>query len=94
MASSSLDRIHSLNAVIEVMDDDIDQARAELGMLEHIDDDVQRDAAVTEHAEDRQDARMTASDVARMTKHITRLERKREKTVQKRDAALAKLQAG
>ena len=94
MARSALEKIHSLNAVIDSLDDDIEQARAELGMLEHINDDVQRDAAVSDHAEDRQDARMTASDVARMKRHIDRLLDKRAKTVNKRDKALAKLQAG
>ncbi len=94
MARSALDKIHALNAMIESLDGDIEQARAELGMLEHIDADTQRDAAVTEHAEDRQDARMTASDVARITKHIDKLLSKRAKTTRKRDASLAKLQAG
>jgi hypothetical protein len=94
MARSPLDKIHSLNAVIESLDGDIDQVRAELGMLEHIDDDAQRDAAVSEHAEDRQDARMTASDVARMSRHIDKLEAKRAKTARKRDAAVDKLQSG
>ena len=94
MTRSALDKIHSINAIIESIDDDIDRARAELGMLEHIDDDAQRDANVTDHAEDRQDARMTASDVARMTRHIEKLLTKRARTVRKRDAALAKLSAG
>jgi hypothetical protein len=94
MARSALDKIHDLNAMIESLDGDIEQARAELGMLEHIDADAQRDAAVTEHAEDRQDARMTASDVARITNHIDRLLSKRAKTARKRDATLTKLQAG
>lgn len=93
MARSALDKISSLNAVIESIDEDVDRARAELGMLEHIDDDAQRDAAVTNHAEDRQDARMTRSDVARMTRHIDKLLTERAKAVRKRDAALAKLSA-
>jgi hypothetical protein len=94
MARSSLEKIHALSAIIEGLDGDIDQARAELGMLEHIDSDAQRDAAVTEHAEDTQDARMTASDVTRMKRHIDKLVSKRAKTARKRDATLAKLQAG
>ena len=94
MARSSLEKIHALTAIIEGLDGDIEQARAELGMLEHIDADAQRDAAVTEHAEDRQDARMTASDVTRMKRHIDKLVSKRATTVRKRDTTLAKLQAG
>lgn len=94
MARSALDRIHSLNALIAALDGDIEQARAELGMLAHIDDDAQRDAAVTEHVEDRQDARMTASDVKRMNRHIDKLEAKRAKMARKRNAEVSKLQAG
>ncbi len=94
MARSALDKIHSLNAIIEGLDADIDPAIAELGLLEHIDADAQRDAAVTVHAEERQDARMTASDVARITNHIDRLLSKRAKTARNRDANLARLQAG
>lgn len=94
MARSALDRIHSLNALIAALDGDIEQARAELGMLAHIDDDAQRDAAVTEHVEDRQDARMTASDVKRMNRHIDKIEAKRAKMARKRNAEVSKLQAG
>lgn len=94
MARSALDKIHSLNDAIKRIDADIEQARAELGMLEHIDDDAQRDAAVSDHAEDRQEARMTASDVVRMRRTIDKLIETRVKTLAKRDAALARLQAG
>ena len=94
MARSSLEKIHALTAIIEGLDGDIAQARAALGLLAPIAADAQRDAAVTEHAEDRQDARMTASDVTRMKRHIDKLVSKRATTVRKRDTTLAKLQAG
>ena len=94
MVRNALEKIHSLNAIIESLDGDIDQARAELGMLEHIDDDVRRDALVSEHAGDRQEARMTSSDVSRMNRNVEKLQAKRARFARKRDAALVKLQAG
>ena len=50
MTRSALDKIHSFNAIIEGIDGDIDQARAELGMLAHIDDERRRYALVRCHA--------------------------------------------
>lgn len=94
MARTELDKIHSLNAVIVSLEGDIEQSRAELGMLEHLNDDAQRDAVVSDHAQDRQDARMTASDVQRMGRHISKLEAKRAKTVARRDGAVDKLHSG
>jgi hypothetical protein len=94
MPRSSLDKIHAMAETIKDLDLDIEQTRAELGMLIHIDDDTQRDAAVSEHAEDRQTARMTASDVARLERHIQRLTASRSKIVAKRAKAVDKLATG
>ncbi|MDA2978314.1 MAG: hypothetical protein O3B42_00860 [Actinomycetota bacterium] len=94
MPRSSLHKIREMTETIKDLDFDIDQARAELGMLTHIDDDTQRDAAVSEHAEDRQAARMTASDVARLQRHIQQLTASRSKVVAKRAKAVDKLAAG
>lgn len=94
MARSPLDRIHALNETIKSLDSDIEQARAELGMLAHIDDDTRRDALVSDHAEDRQVARMTASDVVRIERHIRQLEANRARAVAKRARAVDKLAAG
>ena len=77
--------------------DRIDRLRAEerltdgeLGMLEHIDDDAQRDAAGGGPLE-RDDARMTASDVARFRKTLGSLRRKRRRLEEKRERLLKRL---
>ena len=58
----------------------------ELRIHEHLHDDASRDAAVSDHPFDREDARETAADVARfertladLKRRIVRLEAKREK---------------
>jgi hypothetical protein len=94
MSRSPLDKIHAMTQAIKDLDRDIDQAQAELGMLTHIDDDSQRDATVSDHAEDRQVARMTASDVVRLERHIQQLAANRSKVVAKRSKAVDKLAAG
>ena len=91
MARSPLDKIHAMSETIVDLDRTIEQARAELGMLVHIDDDAQRDALVSSHEEDRQEARMTASDVARLTRHIRTLESDRAKLIAKRAKAINKI---
>ena len=91
MARSALDRIKALTAAIEACDHDISLAEAELGMLTHIDDDARRDALVSDHAEDRQVARMTASDVKRLGRHIDKLAAERSKLVRRRAKAIDKL---
>ncbi len=91
---SLLDKIHTINDEIAQIDIDIDQARSELGMLEHLADDAARDAAVSENYEDRADARMTRSDVVRCEKRITALQRERSKLVRKRDRMVTRLQDG
>ncbi|MCL1599601.1 MAG: hypothetical protein M3094_10475 [Actinomycetia bacterium] len=91
---SLLDKIHALNDEITQIDIDIDQARSELGMLEHLADDAARDAAVSENYEDRADARMTRSDVVRCEKRIGALHRERSKLLAKRDRMVARLAGG
>ncbi len=88
---SALDRITGINAQLEILDDQIEQATNEASMLGHIDDDAQRDAAVSDGYEDRAAAKMTHSDVTRMTKQIQGLERDRAKLVRKRDRIIRKL---
>lgn len=89
---SLLDKIHAINDRVAVVDAEIEQARSELGMLEHLADDAARDAAVSENYEDRADARMTRSDVARCEKRIAALHRERTKLVRKRDRMVERLQ--
>jgi len=88
-----LDKIRSLSGHIDSMSADLIQARQEIEILRHIDDDAQRDAAVSENYDDRAAAKMTQSDIARMDKHIRDLERARAKLVAKRDKLIRKLAA-
>lgn len=57
-----LDRVRSLNERIDALHDDLIQLSQEVEMLRHIDDDAQRDAAVSDSYEDRSAAKMTHSD--------------------------------
>jgi len=88
-----LDKIRSLSSHIESLDGDLIQAREEIEILRHIDDDAQRDAAVSENYDDRAAAKVTHSDVVRMDKHIRDLERTHAKLVTKRDRLIRKLAA-
>ena len=86
-----LARIQVMNGELEALDNDIEQARLEMSMLDHIDDDAQRDAAVSGTYDDRAGAKMTHADVVRISTHIATLERSRAKIVVKRDRLVAKL---
>ena len=66
-------------------------AAEELIYHEHLNDDTQRDAAVSGSPLDRADARETASDVARFAKHVDELRRRRLKLEEKRTKLLARL---
>ena len=66
------------------------QAREELSMLEHIDDDARRDALVSGHPIDRADARQTTADVERMRRHVEDLRRRRERLERRRDRMLGR----
>lgn len=66
-------------------------ASEELIYHEHLNDDAQRDAAVSDHPIDRSDARETAGDVARFERHLVQLRGKREKLETKRQKLLDKL---
>lgn len=92
--ASELDRIAGINAQIATLDTQIEQLEAESSMLRHIDDDAQRDAAVSDKWEDRTDARRTAADVARIDKQVLRMERSRSKLIAKCDGLIRKLAAG
>lgn len=91
--ASALDRIRGINAQISALELQIDQVEVEAEILRHIDDDAQRDAAVSENYDDRAAAKMTQSDVARMDKHVRDLERAHAKLVAKRDKLIRKLAA-
>jgi hypothetical protein len=85
------ERIFRLNDEIRALRRDEELAAEELIMLQHLDDDAQRDAAVSSNPLDRADARETAGDVARMRVHIADLADDRERLERKRDHLLEKL---
>lgn len=66
-------------------------AKEELIYHEHLNDDAQRDAAVSGSPLDRSDARETASDVSRFERHLADLHAKRQKLEQKRQKLLDRL---
>lgn len=92
--ASELDRISGLSVQIAALDAQIEQVRAESSMLRHIDDDAQRDAAVSDRWDDRADARRTAADVARIDQQIVGMENSRSSLVAKRNGLISKLAAG
>lgn len=77
--------------------DEIDRLReeerltaAELDVLVHLDDDAQRDAAAGGPLE-RDDARMTAADVARFRKNLAVVNARRRHLERKRERLLKRL---
>jgi hypothetical protein len=91
--ANELERIAGINTQIAVLDGQVDQVVAERSMLRHIDDDAQRDAAVSGSYDDRAEARRTGADVVRMDKQMARMERTRAKLVASRDRLIRKLTA-
>jgi hypothetical protein len=66
-------------------------AHEELIYHQHLNDDAQRDAAVSGNPLDRADARETAGDVDRFERHLSNLRSQRERLEAKRQRLLAKL---
>ena len=85
------ERIFRLNDEIRDLKHDEELAAEELIMLQHLDDDAQRDLATYDQPMDRADAKETSGDVARMEKHIDDLCGTRERLEQKRDRLLKSL---
>ena len=85
------ERIFRLNDEIRSLARDEDLAAEELIMLQHLDDDAQRDVATYDQPMDRADAKETSGDVDRMEQHIVDLRRARERIEEKRDRLLDKL---
>ncbi|MFV2000322.1 MAG: hypothetical protein ACC654_08185 [Acidimicrobiia bacterium] len=92
--ANPIGRIQAMNAQIVSIDAAIAQARAEHNMLVHIDDDAQRDAAVSGRYEDRADAKHTARDLARIEKYIASLINDQDRLIRRRDHEVARLAAG
>ena len=84
------DRLFRLTDQINRLREEERLTDGELGMLEHIDDDARRDAAGGGPLE-RDDARMTASDVDRFRKTLGHLRSKRRRLEQKRERLLKRL---
>ena len=66
-------------------------AREELIYHQHLNDDAQRDAAVSGNPIDRADARETAGDVDRFERHLSNLRTQRERLEDRRRRLLDKL---
>ncbi len=92
--ATPIERIQAMNAQIVDLDSTIAQARAELDMLTHIDDDAQRNAAVSGRYEDKVDAKHSARDLARIEAYISSLVKNQQKLVRRRDREVARLAAG
>lgn len=67
-------------------------AKEELIYHQHLNDDAQRDAAVSGNPIDRADARETAGDVDRFERHLSNLRIQRERLETKRKRLLTKLE--
>jgi hypothetical protein len=85
------ERIFRINDEIAALRRDEYLAFEELIMLGHLDDDAQREAAVSGNPMDAAEARDTAGDVARMERHVQALRAARERLERKRDGMLEKL---
>jgi len=84
------DRLFRLTDQINRLREEEGLTDGELGMLEHIDDDAQRDASVGGPLE-RDDARMTEADVARFRQALGHLRSKRRRLEEKRERLLKRL---
>jgi hypothetical protein len=84
-------RIFRLNERLGRLAEDERLAAAELEVHRHLDDDARRDAAVSGSPIDREDARDTASDVARFQRLLAGLAEKRRRLEAKRDRLLDRL---
>ncbi len=84
-------RLFAINDEIAALLRDERLAEEELNFHRHLDDDTQRDAAVSGNPMDRADARQTAGDVKRFEIHLAQLRRKRSILEAKRDKLVKKL---
>jgi uncharacterized protein YhaN len=85
------ERIFRLNDEIEALRSEEQLVFEELQFHRHIDDDAQRDAAVTELPADRSFALSSSADVARFERALEELRRRREALEEKRDCLLERL---
>lgn len=84
-------KIMRLNDEIAALAAQERQAADEATMHRHLNDDAERDFAVSGHAFDRMDAEDTRGDVARADRVVERIRASRLKLEAKRDRLLARL---
>jgi hypothetical protein len=84
-------KVFKLNDAIAALRREEQLVAEELSVHRLIDDDAQRDAAVSGHPIDRADARDTEGDVARFESSLDALAARRRKLEQKRDRLLQRL---
>lgn len=84
-------KILRLNDEIAALEYAAELAREELIMHQHLDDDAQRDAAVSSNPIDLADAKETAGDVVRAQSVIDKMNSDRARLVAKRDQLLSRL---
>jgi len=84
-------RLFKINDAIEALRREEELVAEELRYHRHIDDDAQRDAAVSDDWQDRSFAKDTSSDVARFERALTDVRSRREQLERKRDKLLSRL---
>lgn len=84
-------RLFGVNDEIAALEMDERLAEEELVIHRHLDDDTQRDAAVSGNPMDRADARETSGDVRRFELHLAQMRRRRAILEAKRDRLIKRL---
>ena len=84
-------KLFQIGDEIEALEEAERLAREELIYHQHLNDDAQRDAAVSDSPLDRADARETAGDVDRFERHLSNLRARRERLEARRSRLLARL---
>ena len=85
----SSDRLQALTDQLEQLDEEIQRVQDELSYHRSLADDAARDAAVYDDPVERENARITARDVARFEKQLSKLQQRRTKLTAKRDRLLS-----
>ncbi|MDF1594473.1 MAG: hypothetical protein P1T08_00055 [Acidimicrobiia bacterium] len=84
-------RIFQMNERLAELEREEAQVFEELQFHRHLNDDAQRDAAVSDHPEDRAGARQTAADVARFERAVAEVQARRLRLEEKRGKLLDRL---
>ena len=84
-------KLFKINDDIEALQSEEALVAEELRYHRHIDDDAQRDAAVSDDWQDRSFARDTNADVQRFEKAVADVQSRRERLERKRDKLLSRL---